>query len=61
MGYVTAYIMGHEIEVSVAEVIECMEFFQCSYVDALYHVGYSEYCDRSEYHTHGEYRARKEA
>lgn len=46
MGYVTAYICGQEIEVSDAEVLECKELFQCSYDDALWHVGYCLYLDR---------------
>ena len=46
MGYVIAFILGHEIEVLDADVIECMEFFQCSYDDALYHMGYAEYLAR---------------
>jgi hypothetical protein len=42
MGYVIAFVNGKEIEVSDADVLECMEFFQCSYDDALWHVAYTE-------------------
>ena len=38
MGYVTTWIGEHEIEVLDSSVIECMEFFQCSYDDALFSV-----------------------
>lgn len=48
MGYVIAFVCGHEIEVADAEVIECMELFQCSYDDALWHIGYCEYLARKE-------------
>ena len=39
MGYVTTWIGNTEVEVLDSEVLDCMEFFCCSYDDALFVAG----------------------
>ena len=46
MGYVTYEIFGKTYDIPKADVLECAEFFGCSYEDALYHMAWSKY--RSE-------------
>lgn len=43
MDYFSEWINGVEIKVKEADVLECMEFFQCSYEDALWHAAYAEW------------------
>ena len=39
MGYVTTWIGETEVEVLDSAVIDCMEFFSCTYDDALFTTG----------------------
>ena len=42
MGYVTTWIGDQEVEVLDSAVLECMEFFGCTYDDALYSLAWTK-------------------